>query len=506
MKKVPVVFLSADHTRTLRLDEDLRKTKGKVRTARYRDVWHFDVCLAARVDDIAPALDETKPTIVHFSGHGTREGLLLLGEDGRTPIRVSADDLKKLFTAFRDEIRVVVLSACSTSEHAKAIAEVVDCAIGTSANIRDAAAIDFNAQFYRALACGASVKAAYDKACAVLAAKDLDEVRPELEVRPGVDPAQLFLIPPPSPVLRLVAMSAALLVVSLGIALAAAQVRGEPDEIGPSDSPVVAAVDLDSSSSAAEDLTAALEHYRMGNYTASFPLFKRAAEEGIPEAMGFLGIAYFRGEGTDRSPDRAAHWLTLAAHEQDAQGMNAYGLAYEEGFGVARSYEEARRWYKAATEKHYVEAMRNLARLHREGRGAAPNDSLALYWYLKAVDANSVEAIVDVGLMYAEGVHGRRDMDQALSWLQRAADQGSGRAMHAIGRLHEDAQDYGLARVWYQTAARAGSADAMNRLGVLYQRGWGGPPDRAMAARWYRQAARAGSRVAAGNLSALEGG
>jgi TPR repeat protein len=218
-------------------------------------------------------------------------------------------------------------------------------------------------------------------------------------------------------------------------------------------------------------------------------------------------MAFLRGQGTERTPELAAHWLTQAANRRDARGMNAFGLAYEEGFGVAQSYRWARHWYEvAAMEKNDGEAMRNLARLHRKGLGTVRHDSMALAWYLKAVGTGSVEAMVDVGTMYAEGLDGRRDANQALGWYQRAADVGSPRAMHAIGRLYEDARNFGQALAWYRKAAGAGSAEAMNNLGVLYQNGWGVTPDRAEASHWYRLAAEAGSPAAAGNLTVLEGG
>lgn len=536
MKKIPVVFLSADPTHTLSLQEDLRSIQEKVRAAEYRDVLDFDSRPAARLDDMLQALYETKPQIVHFSGHGSRDGLMFVGPDGRSREWVSAEDLTELFTAFRGDIRLVVLSACSTHDQARTIADVVGCAIGTPADIADEAALVFNTQFYRALAFGESVQGACAKACAVLAAKKLDQVRPELWVATGIDPAQLFPVddtgrfipiptqsPAPAPVSSpmpapgpaavpvrskpgVLTRSAALLVVVWAVVLWAGQLVGGnerpwPPGNGAADSATISEL------SAPDALAAARELYRVGNYAAAVPRFQRAAEAGNAEAMGFLGMAFLRGLGTARTPELAAHWLARAADRRDARGMNAYGLAYEEGFGVVQSYRWARHWYEvAATEKNDGEAMRNLARLHRQALGTVRNDSLALAWYLNAVGAGSVEAMVDIGNMYAEGVKGRRDANQALRWFQRAAGAGSPRAMHSIGRLHEDARNFGQALAWYRKAAGAGSADAMNNLGVLYQNGWGVAADRGEASRWYRRAAEAGSPAALGNLTALEGG
>jgi TPR repeat protein len=374
------------------------------------------------------------------------------------------------------------------------IAEIVGCAIGTPATIADEAAIAFNAEFYRAIAFGESVQGAYDKACSAIGAHNLDAVRPELETGEGVDPAQLFLVKKPTPMpRRRLAAGAALLVALLGMT----QVLTGSEESPP---PVVSLM-----TPPVEALATALELQRGRNHADAFPFLKRAAEAGNAEAMGYLGIAYLRGEGTERTPELAAYWLKKAAEKRDARGMNAYGQAYEEGFGVGQSNRWAEHWYEAAaTEQNDVEAMRNLARLYRQAPGTVRHDSLALAWSLKAVDAGSVDAMVDIGLMYAEGVHGQRDPNQALGWFQRAADAGSPRAMHAIGRLNEEARNFRYAMAWYRKAADAGSAEAMNSLGVLYQNGWGVAPNRAQAARWYRRAARAGSPAAEASLAALE--
>ena len=59
----------------------------------------------------------------------------------------------------------VVLNACYSQRQAKAIAKHVDCVIGMSKGITDAAAIDFSAAFYAALADGESIQRAYESGC-----------------------------------------------------------------------------------------------------------------------------------------------------------------------------------------------------------------------------------------------------------------------------------------------------------------------------------------------------
>ncbi|HEX2078477.1 MAG TPA: CHAT domain-containing protein [Longimicrobium sp.] len=207
MSKAKVLFFAADplsappdgHTARLLLDEDVRQIREKVRAAEHRDALEFDLRLAARPDDLLQALNETRPQVVHFSGHGESEGLVLAGANGRGPHVVDAAALGQLFELFRGDIRVVVLNACFSLPQAQAIAASVGCAIGTRSSISDQAAITFGAAFYRAIAFGHSVKMAYDQARTALALEHFDDRQcPELVCRPDVDPARLVLIPVPA--------------------------------------------------------------------------------------------------------------------------------------------------------------------------------------------------------------------------------------------------------------------------------------------------------------------
>jgi hypothetical protein len=204
MSKAKVLFFAADPLSAppdgrmprLLLDEDVRQIREKVRAAEHRDALEFDVRWAARTDDLLQALNETRPQVVHFSGHGGSEGLVLAGSDGRGPHCVDAAALARLFQVFKGDIRVVVLNACFSLPQAEAIAGAVGCAIGTRSEISDTAAIIFGASFYRALAFGQSVQTAYDQARTALALEQFEDREcPQLVVRPGVDPARLVLIP-----------------------------------------------------------------------------------------------------------------------------------------------------------------------------------------------------------------------------------------------------------------------------------------------------------------------
>ena len=182
-------------TTPLRLDHEVREIESKVRAADHRDNLRIITKWAVRPDDLLQFLNEKKPNIVHFSGHGSpTEKLVLMDSEGRS-IPVSKEALAALFRTMRDSVRLVVLNACFSESQANAIVQEIDCAIGMSRGIGDRAAITFAASFYRALGFGCSVKEAFEQGKVSLQLEGIpEETTPILLCREGIDPAELVLV------------------------------------------------------------------------------------------------------------------------------------------------------------------------------------------------------------------------------------------------------------------------------------------------------------------------
>ncbi|MCC6552540.1 MAG: SAVED domain-containing protein [Polyangiaceae bacterium] len=155
--KILVLSANPKDTDWLRLDREVRGIKERLRAAARRDV---DVVTyeAVRPGDLQRILLQEKPHIVHFSGHGLRtEEILLEDAEGRAK-PVSKEALVELFAvcqdAFERRICAVVLNACHSAAQAEAISAHVDYTIGMSGTIQDAAAVEFSAAFYGAIAEG----------------------------------------------------------------------------------------------------------------------------------------------------------------------------------------------------------------------------------------------------------------------------------------------------------------------------------------------------------------
>jgi len=195
--KSKILFLAASpyDMDLLSLDEESRAIGQKLRASERRDSLELITKWAVRPDDLLDYLNEFQPDVVHFSGHGTDQQQIVLVNDSRVAVPVSARAIRQLFKSFKDNIRVVVLNACYSKDQAEAIVEVIDCAIGMKQEIGDEAAIAFAASFYSALGYGRSVQAAFEQSKVALLLKGIpEEDTPTLLVRPGVDPDQLFLV------------------------------------------------------------------------------------------------------------------------------------------------------------------------------------------------------------------------------------------------------------------------------------------------------------------------
>ena len=174
---VKILFLAANplETNRLRLGEEINQIEDRIRRADLRSLFELKSHWALRVDEIPSLLLQHRPTIVHFSGHGSRASEIIL-EDGRGsahPVPLKA--LGDLFSIMKDDVRCVVLNSCYSEPQAQAIAEHIACVVGMSKEVPDAAAISFAATFYEMLGYGRSIGFAFKVACWMLGAKGFGE-------------------------------------------------------------------------------------------------------------------------------------------------------------------------------------------------------------------------------------------------------------------------------------------------------------------------------------------
>jgi hypothetical protein len=184
-----ILFLASEPTDTarLRLGEEFREIHEKLKIAKLRDQFRLELPqLSARSIDIAQALLDVQPQIVHFSGHGTSTGALCFeNQIGETHL-IQPDALAALFEQFVNQVDCVLLNACYSELPAKAIAEHIEYVIGMNQAIEDKAAIAFAVGFYQALGAGRTIEDAYKLGCVQIRLQGISEHLTPVLIKKGL--------------------------------------------------------------------------------------------------------------------------------------------------------------------------------------------------------------------------------------------------------------------------------------------------------------------------------
>ena len=209
-----------------------------------------------------------------------------------------------------------------------------------------------------------------------------------------------------------------------------------------------------------ERLEKAKSLYVYDNYDESVPVFKELANNGMAEAM---------------------YWL---------------GVSYSDGNGVVQNYEEAARLWRSAIAKGFKNAQIDLDKLINAGKLKSSSSSSA------SADANpEAEKLFEQGAEACDDA----EFEEAVKLMTKAADMGHTGAMCALANYYESGwgveTDEEKAFKLYTKAADMGDVNAWYQLGLSYETGTGVAEDEAKAIQWYTKAAAQGNEEAQEKLT-----
>lgn len=156
-----ILFLAANpRTEKLDLEREFERIEttllvAEKRRATITPVW------AVTFARLSQAMLNDRARIVHFSGHGEREGLVLR-DDANGELWVSGEVLARLMAIFKPTVQCVVLNACYSEAQAHAIHQHVPYVIGMRDQVPDSTAIDFSTGFYQGIAAGKEIEDAFE--------------------------------------------------------------------------------------------------------------------------------------------------------------------------------------------------------------------------------------------------------------------------------------------------------------------------------------------------------
>ena len=172
---IKILFLGANPTGTtqLALTQEVQAIKQHLRGADHGRQFQVEQEWAVKISDLNAALLRHRPDIVHFSGHGSPAGELILETESGTNAPVKPDALSNLFRILKRNIRCIVLNACFSAPQAGALAWA----------------------FYEALGFNSSVQEAFDLGCNQVDLSRLpDKDTPRLIPRTGIKPEEMYLL------------------------------------------------------------------------------------------------------------------------------------------------------------------------------------------------------------------------------------------------------------------------------------------------------------------------
>ena len=122
------------------------------------------------------------------------------------------------------------------------------------------------------------------------------------------------------------------------------------------------------------------------DFAESVQWAEKSADQGNPDGMWILALAYEHGRGVDQDTDKANELYKKGAELGHAPSMNSLAYAYilEETDGKTK--EDAFELFKKAAEMGNVDAMKNLGRCYQYEEGTDYNMKEAVFWYEKYLE------------------------------------------------------------------------------------------------------------------------
>ncbi len=203
-EKISILFLGANpdiinqegsEQSKLKLDKEAREIKESLTKSLNRDSINFETRWAVRTSDLFQAINEVNPTIIHFSGHGTEDGKLVLQDNTDKPKLVDIESIVKMIDASTDNLRLAVFNNCFSSQFAEYVVDSIEASIGMNDSISDEAAIIFASQLYSAIGFGNSLEKAFNQAKARLLLEGINEdTTPELYVNENFKSSDIYIV------------------------------------------------------------------------------------------------------------------------------------------------------------------------------------------------------------------------------------------------------------------------------------------------------------------------
>lgn len=144
--KILLLASTPDNTASLKIDEEYKLIKRTLNYSANLDRFELIQEGAVTVDDLYELIENFRPNIIHFSGHGSQNGIYLEDKTGNKKL-VEGASLANLFSHYSSTIQCVILNSCYSENQAFTISQSIPYVIGTTNEIKDSSALIFQLDF-----------------------------------------------------------------------------------------------------------------------------------------------------------------------------------------------------------------------------------------------------------------------------------------------------------------------------------------------------------------------
>lgn len=160
-KTILILVANPQGSAGLNLLPEVRNLQEAIQRSLNKEWFAIEWRVAVQEEDLRRHILDIKPQIIHFCGHGTKEGLVIHDENNQVKL-LSNEFLADLLKNFSDRLECLVLNACETEPLAEAVSKYLNYAIGMNREVKDRSAIAFSEAFYDAICAGETIETAFE--------------------------------------------------------------------------------------------------------------------------------------------------------------------------------------------------------------------------------------------------------------------------------------------------------------------------------------------------------
>jgi tetratricopeptide (TPR) repeat protein len=178
-------------------------------------------------------------------------------------------------------------------------------------------------------------------------------------------------------------------------------------------------------SSSTDDFENAMLLFNSNKFVDAKKLLEPIAMSGDARAQFTLALIYSSGNGVKEDHKQAADWCKKAAEQGLPEAQGLLGMMYETGIGgITQNYEQAVEWYKKAAIQQNAQAQSSLGKLYYLGMGVTQDYGEAITWFRKSAKQGNVAAQSYLGWMYGNGEGVTQDFIHSHMWANLAGASG----------------------------------------------------------------------------------